>query len=691
MNMIPPPADRADQVLDEVFNGLSRFGAAALSRRRLLQVAGGVAAGTIASSRIPFVRDAVGLGTADANEVTPTVVLVYMDGGNDGLNTVVPTTNSQYYQLRQSLAIPAPNTLAITPSYGLHPSLPFVQSWYQQGRVAIVRGIGYANSNLSHFVSVDHWHAGSGAADSPVVASPHSGWVGRYGDAFASNPFSTIAIGPQTPISMRGASRSALQIPIPSATLFGTSPGDLNEAWVATAMRSINTSGTGTGSLGTAVASRTVSALDVAPSVAGSWNSVDGDSITRQMLMAANLINAQLGARVISVAFDGFDTHAQQLGTHASLLSQLNGALSAFFARLAPNLQRNVIVMTYSEFGRRAVANQSAGTDHGASSIGMVFGANVRGGLYGDDPGLQSLDGNGNTLVTTDFRRLYATVLSGWLGADATQVLGATHDPLPLFAAGPGVQPTTTTSTSSTTTSTTTTSTTTTTTPRAGAPQAGPVSTVGRQAAPQAATTTTIPPGQASVWQNEPGALSPVSSAAGTVAANTGPVPSTTVPQSAPVTTVPQSAPVTTVPVTTVSSTSVPASTGPASVVPITTIPSGSGNGSTNSVASSSGVVAGTVPTAASQQPIMQVTLRKRLVTVKVTNGPARNDTFVTVRNAAGELVTKRYLNNRTRPNVVNRSSGTISVELPTAGTFTVQLYAYGSTVPVATSTLIVA
>jgi uncharacterized protein (DUF1501 family) len=517
MTNIRPTQGHVDSALDSILGSLDRAGAVALSRRRLLQIGGGVAAGSILASRLPVVRDMVGLGTADAQQITPTVVLVYLDGGNDGLNTLVPHASGRYRDLRGAVAIPEGTTLPISSVYGLHPSLPFVKAWWDQGKVAFVRGVGYSDSNLSHFTSIDHWHAGQGGVNSPVIASPHSGWVGRYGDLHANNPFATVAIGPQTPLSMRGLSSSALQIPIPAAVLFGNNPGDGNETFVANAMRSLATTGTGTGLLGSGIANRTVSALNVAPSVASCWNGVDGTSINRQLGMAANLINARLGVRVVTVTIDGFDTHAQQLSTHANLLSQVNSALAMFFARLDPALSRYVTVMTYSEFGRRAKSNDSAGTDHGTSSVGMVFGANVAGGIYGEDPGLNSLDSNGNPLVSTDFRRMYATVLEGWLGTDSTAVLGAQHAPLPLFAAPPGSTPaSTTTSTSSTSSSTTSTttltsttlttttlaSTTTTTTPtttpgstqvvtRPTVPQApGPGGSGGRPTVPQVARAT---------------------------------------------------------------------------------------------------------------------------------------------------------------------------------------------------------
>jgi Protein of unknown function (DUF1501) len=291
---------------------------------------------------------------------------------------------------------------------------------------------------------------------------PHSGWLGRYSDTLGvGNPFSAATMGTQVPLSMRGLSSSALLIPLLEETLLGSRPTDLNDVWLVQALRQIETGGTGAGPLANMLASSGVRAAQAAPGVTNTWSNALGTPIQRQLLMAANLINADLGTRVITVGFDGFDTHAGQKPIQQKLLADLDAGLQGFFGRLSPDRSRNVTVVTYSEFGRRARANDSSGTDHGTSSIAMVMGANVLGGLYGEDPGLANLDENGNPGVTADFRRLYSTVLQGWLATDSASILGASHEPFPLFAAPPGLTPTSTTSSTSTTSTSSTTSTTT--------------------------------------------------------------------------------------------------------------------------------------------------------------------------------------------------------------------------------------
>ena len=412
-----------------------------LTRRRFLQLGAAAAAGTLTASQLAPLRRLLGISSSGGDaEPEGILVVVYLDGGNDGMNTLVPLSDGRYHDLRRRIAIPAADTLALDGSYGLHPSLAFVHEQWARGQVAFIRGIGYSPANLSHFSSVDQWNAGRGAPGSALPSTPQSGWLGRWADLVeGANPFRSATIGNQVPLMMRGERRSSLLVPLVPASLLGATDGDLNERWVSTAMRSIAAQPTGAGPLADSMAVRTVRALDAAQRVSTTWtDALTGTPISRQLVMAANLINADVGTRVVSVGFDGFDTHARQPLTHHGLLADLDQALSQFFRRLQPRFAANVSVMTYSEFGRRPAANDSDGTDHGTSSVAMVLGANVAGAMIGDVPSLQSLDDAGNPAVTVDFRSLYSTLVAGWLDADPEQVIGARHELLPLFAAPPG-------------------------------------------------------------------------------------------------------------------------------------------------------------------------------------------------------------------------------------------------------------
>lgn len=429
--------------IENVLEAIDRSGQRALNRRRFLQLGAAIAAGTVVSSQLGPIRRLLDGSTADVGDAGKDgiVVMVYLDGGNDGLNTLVPVADNRYHDLRRTLAVAPEATLPIDSIYGMHPSLSFLHQKWGEGTLAFVRGVGYAPPNLSHFSSVDYWNAGQGAAASAMRSTPQSGWLGRWTDTRGgANLFQSATIGTQVPIMMRGVSTSSLLIPLVPAALLGATDADLNERWVSSALRSIAAAPTGNGVLGDKIARRTVRALDAAPGVATVWNNaITGTPIGRQLLMAANLINAGVGTRAVSVGFDGFDTHASQAVTHQNLLKDLDGALAGFFQRLDPAFANRVTLMTFSEFGRRGAANDSNGTDHGTSSVAMVLGQNVAGGLYGEDPGLVNLDSSGNPGVTVDFRRVYTTMLSGWLASDAVQVIGAAHETLPLFRAAPGV------------------------------------------------------------------------------------------------------------------------------------------------------------------------------------------------------------------------------------------------------------
>ncbi len=163
------------------------------------------------------------------------------------------------------------------------------------------------------------------------------------------------------------------------------------------------------------------------------------NNLQQQLVLAAHLINANLGIRVIDTELDGFDTHSDQRDWHATLLGQLDNAIAAFFATLSTKWAPHVAMMTFSEFGRRPEENGDGGTDHGTASPHFVIGDHVKGGLHGTQPSLTHLDNDGNFVPSVDFHQMYAPILSTWLGADDHAILGKTYSPLGLFYAGPGV------------------------------------------------------------------------------------------------------------------------------------------------------------------------------------------------------------------------------------------------------------
>ena len=359
------------------------------------------------------------------------LVLVMMSGGNDGLNTVVPSTNSSYITNRGTLAIPPSSVLDIGSGYGFHPSMPKLKARYDQGKVAVLRGVGYNNPDLSHFSSMAIWMRGL-----PAGITSGTGWVGRYLDGLGaiSDNFNAVAIGGNVPLHMAGRTTKATALPTNGNSLFGVNRRNASDARMFDAVASFGGTPTQLGGWGDtwAVSGRVAMAQAerVAPLYAPA---LPGGNLVAQLTLAARLINANLGIKVLSVEIGGFDNHSNQLTDHAALLAMLDAGVDAFYANLAPLNAGRVTIMTFSEFGRRLKRNDSAGTDHGTASCALVIGERVRGGLHGQEANLAAPDRNGNLVATLDFRSVYATMLDRWLGADSQQVLGASYPTLDLF------------------------------------------------------------------------------------------------------------------------------------------------------------------------------------------------------------------------------------------------------------------
>ena len=411
----------------------------AFTRRHLLnRGALLVAAGLTAPSFLS--RTAIALSnTTPGPNVSKILVAVQLSGGNDGLNTLIPFGDTGYYQFRSSLAIPISDVLQLTDAIGLHPKMTGLKSLWDQGLVAVVQGVGYPNPNRSHFRSMDIWHTAR-----PDIIE-RTGWLGRYLDACQcgqDQPLPAVSAGDQLN-SMFYADHTL----VPAVASIGgfslqTGSGDKNSRQVQVqTLRNIYEQA-GNWPTHEALMRRTaLKALDGADQLAaaaGAYHSPvsypTNSPLAAQLQMVAQIIAGDLGTRVFSVQLAGFDTHAAQFDQQANLLGQLGDALLAFEQDLASmGKQDDVVVMTFSEFGRRVAQNGSNGTDHGTAEPMFVIGSRVAPGLYGAYPSLQDLDDNGDLKFDMDFRNVYATVLHNHLGTDPTPVLAGTYDPVNLL------------------------------------------------------------------------------------------------------------------------------------------------------------------------------------------------------------------------------------------------------------------
>lgn len=401
-----------------------------VSRRRFLQ--GALAAGSLASSPIWFDHLAAAATPVGATEGI--LVVIHLGGGNDGLNTVVPIGNGTYRSLRGSLAITDPLPLSTT--FGLHPALPALKARFDAGKVAIVHGVGQSTVNdLSHFSSTASWMAGTAGT------SRSSGWLGRWLDGVSEAELGlrAVTVGSSIPLHLVGQRSLVTGLDL-GGDLFGM---DRSEAWQASVFDAVTGMGsgpTGKGVWADRLGATGASSVRLASDLHPVFNpALTDDSVASQLTLVARLINANLGIRVFNVALGSFDTHEDQRPRHQELLADLDAGLTAFFGTLASTWNRRVSLMTFSEFGRRPEANASGGTDHGTSSTLFVIGENVKGGFYGTPPKLDALDSRGDPTVSVDYRSVYSSVLTGWLGGDATAILGGTYADLGLFRGSPGV------------------------------------------------------------------------------------------------------------------------------------------------------------------------------------------------------------------------------------------------------------
>jgi uncharacterized protein (DUF1501 family) len=389
----------------------------------------------------PVAAQTQGLGVLDPARAGKILVAIQMSGGNDGLNTVVPFADPAYAHLRPTLAIKPEQALKLTDSVGLHPNLGLLKGLYDQGRVAIIQAVGYPNPNRSHFRSMDIWH--SAAPDT----FERSGWLGRYLEACRCSQGRTL---PALSVSdqLNGMFwTDAVLVPAVSsigAFSFQTDTKYRNDRQyqMQTLLNIYNQAGSWS-RYESLIRQGTLSALqgsDQLQKAAESYRTTvqypGNNGLANQLKMVAQVLAADLGARLFSVQIGGFDTHGNQANTHANLMRQFSEAVDAFVKDLAAiNKQDDVVIMTFSEFGRRAKQNGSAGTDHGAAEPLFVIGNAVKGGLYGEHPSLSDLDRNGDIKYKVDFRSVYAGLLRDYLGADATRVLAGSYAPVGVLKA----------------------------------------------------------------------------------------------------------------------------------------------------------------------------------------------------------------------------------------------------------------
>jgi uncharacterized protein (DUF1501 family) len=394
----------------------------------------------------PFVPGFVSRTAQAAENGKDTIlVIIEMTGGNDGLNTVVPYTDDQYYKARPSIGIPKTQAVRFNDDLGLNPGMRNWQQLIERKEVSIVQGIGYPNPDRSHFESMDRWQAGEVTAK---VSG--TGWLAKSVPGLLNASEGSIPVmhigSEKLPLACRGTIQGVFTVnqELPFELKLGI-PGSKQEkarkdllAEVAATDSKIDNE------LLPFVQRRhlqTYSSLETLQKVLKETNLPQANNgmaqsnLNQKIDLIGKLIERGFGTRIFYVAIDGFDTHTNQTAGHQGLLQQIADSVFGLFARLRANGDdKRVLVMTFSEFGRRVHENGSRGTDHGSGSSLFVVGPGVKGTAVGKHPSLKDLD-DGDLKFHTDFRRLYATLLDQWLKCDSQIVLGQKFEHLDLLKA----------------------------------------------------------------------------------------------------------------------------------------------------------------------------------------------------------------------------------------------------------------
>ena len=356
------------------------------------------------------------------------VVVLQLSGGNDGLNTVVPLGNDLYYKARPGLGVGKSKALHLTDEAGLHPVLTSFKEFYDDGSLGIINSVGYPNPDRSHFRSMDIWQTGSQSNE--YVSS---GWIGRYLDAQCKGcdkPTLAIELDDVLSLAMKGESMNGIAVKDPKR-LFGTA----NEKFFRDVVKdhTHNTSEESVDYLYKTMA-QTLSSADyifkqsrLHPTAAEYPKTSLGNSLKT----IASLIFSDINTKVYYVSLGSFDTHINQGAQQQRLFTEMNEAVGSFVKDLKKNNRfDDVLLFTFSEFGRRVSQNASGGTDHGtANNMMLVSGGLRQKGLINAMPDLSDLQ-DGDLKYKVDFKNVYATVLDKWLHADSAVILGKRYDQL---------------------------------------------------------------------------------------------------------------------------------------------------------------------------------------------------------------------------------------------------------------------
>jgi len=359
---------------------------------------------TVASSKLGFKR----------------LVIIQLSGGNDGLNTVVPFRDDLYHNARPTIALGKDDVLKLNDDIGLHSSLGPLKRLYDQGYLSIINNVGYPNPNRSHFRATDIWQTASGSEE-----YKQSGWIGRFLDNYGEHPYNAIEIDDSLSLALKGEEFNGIATKNPEA-LFKTA----NDPYFRGVLNHYNDEHLSEHNLGylyksMIAAESSAKYIYETTKTISSTQEYPNNQFGAQLKTMAKFINSGIDTKVFYSSLGGFDTHANQKGTHSRLLEIYAESIEVFVKDLKQqNTFKDTLILTFSEFGRRVKQNAGHGTDHGSANNVFIVAENLkRQGLYNDMASLSNLDANGDIKFEIDFRSIYATVLNKWLMVDDTKIL----------------------------------------------------------------------------------------------------------------------------------------------------------------------------------------------------------------------------------------------------------------------------
>jgi len=397
-----------------------------------------------ATATIPTFLDQTVLAVANPEDASRTqqasgkdgkiLVVVQFSGGNDGLNTVIPYADDAYHRARPTIGHAANTVHKLNDYIGLHPNLGPVADLIQKGKASVIQGVGYPNPNRSHFRSMDIWQSAR-----PDQQTESSGWLGRYFDnnCPGCDPKVGVVVGQQLPLAMQGEKVMPIAFERPEAFRYNGPDRQRYKALNSTDAPPAPASSAAARELDflhrTAMDAQLSSdkVLAILRNYRSTATYPQGE-FGQSLRTVAAMIAGGMPTRVYYVSLGGFDTHVGERGRHDNLMKQFAEGMQAFWKDMTE--QRNdqrVLMMTFSEFGRRVAQNASGGTDHGTAAPMFLFGSSVKSPVVGRHSSLTNLD-QGDLRFTTDFRSVYATVLENWLDARSQPVLGAKFPTLPI-------------------------------------------------------------------------------------------------------------------------------------------------------------------------------------------------------------------------------------------------------------------